>query len=294
MPIKHSISIVIASYNRSDMLYETLNTLLDQLAFQPPMQDLEILIIDNNSTDHTACVANEFVARDNRIRYVHETRQGLSHARNRGIAEARGDILVFLDDDVEVETGWLQALIQPLQIDESIGVVGGRVLPYGQPTPAWIPKKYYWIVGIIDYGTTPKFVNYAPGGNMALRKSLFDELDGFDPSLGRNGGLSLGGEEVELQRRIMQKGFKIYYSPEGLIYHKIADKLNEEYILRFAYHEGVSCKRMDQKALKLKYLAKSAFAVAMTRIVLPLRWAFAQTLEISIRQRYLQGYLVRE
>jgi GT2 family glycosyltransferase len=255
---------------------------------------LEILVIDNNSKDLTASVSISYQKEFSTIRYIHEIKQGLSNARNRGIAEACGDILVFLDDDVEVAPGWLEGLVEPLESDETIGVVGGRVLPFGQPTPTWIPEKFYWIVGIIDYGTLPKFVSYAPGGNMALRKSIFNELSAFDPSLGRNGSLSLGGEEVELQRRIMQKGLKIYYSPEGLIYHKIADKLNEEYILRFAYHEGISSKRMDCKALKTKFLAKSAFAFIMTRVVLPLRSAFAQTLEISIRQKYLQGYLIRE
>jgi glucosyl-dolichyl phosphate glucuronosyltransferase len=282
-----SCSIIICTYNRASFLKQTIDSVLES---ECRNFNYEIVIIDNNSTDSTSEIVREY--KDiSFVRSYKEARQGLSNARNRGIVEAMGDFLIFLDDDVEVENGWLEALMNPLLEKPDVAVVGGRVLPFGTKTPEWLPEKFYWLVGIIDYGTTPKYTDYAPGGNMAVRKSIFKEVGVFNPSLGRNGSLLLGGEEVELQGRIKEKGYKIFYAPEALIYHKIANKLNMDYVLRFAYLEGLSCKRIDRTFFKTKYILKSTFGILMAYMVLPLRAMTGSYPQIAIRRKYFKGYL---
>ena len=93
------LTVAIPTYNRADFLRQTLAGIALQVF--PPGQ-FEVLVIDNNSTDHTRAVVAEFAAAHPAPRHVLETKQGLDHARNRAIAEARGEIIVFADDDILV------------------------------------------------------------------------------------------------------------------------------------------------------------------------------------------------
>ena len=91
------ISIIICTYNRAEHLADTLESLF-KLNF-PPSVSVEILAVDNNSSDSTADVVNRFQINHPSISYIFEATAGLSHARNRGIKEAKGNIITFIDDD---------------------------------------------------------------------------------------------------------------------------------------------------------------------------------------------------
>src|ERR1700761_5932770 len=90
-------SIIICTYNRCTFLRDTIVSILDALHDR---SDFEIVIINNNSTDRTEDVVKGF--QNDFVKYFLETKQGLSHARNRGLAEAKNDILVYLDDDIGI------------------------------------------------------------------------------------------------------------------------------------------------------------------------------------------------
>jgi GT2 family glycosyltransferase len=284
-----SVSILIASYNRSTLLRETLDALLDRLAAEPPEQALEILVIDNNSTDDTAAVVAEFARRDERIRYVRETQQGLSHARNRGIAEARHEVLVFVDDDVDFETNWLGELLRPFA-DPTVGMAGGRMLPYRMALPDWLPRRYYYLIGIVDLGETYGEVPEASGGNIAVRRAAFERAGTFDVALGRTGKKLLGNEEVDLSIRIRKAGFRIVYNPAAIVLHKIASKLNEQYILDFAYLAGYSDAAMDRRLKPGKFWLKYPFA-QVNSFVNSVQGVGKRALSPDfLRYRYLKGY----
>src|SRR5262245_2397086 len=101
-----SISVCICTYNRRQSLQRTLNSFAPQI--DNNLSPVEVLVVDNNCTDGTPKVVEAFREKLP-IRRITETRQGLAHARNRAVAEFRGDVLLFTDDDVRLGSGWLAA-----------------------------------------------------------------------------------------------------------------------------------------------------------------------------------------
>jgi len=133
------ITVIVCTYNRCQSLAKALDSIIAQIVPEPI--GWEILVVDNNSSDQTRDVVEDFCLRyPRRFRYLLERQQGKSYALNAGIREARGDILAFTDDDVTVEPTWLNSLTSALHGSEWAGV-GGRVLPDRNfSSPRWIPR----------------------------------------------------------------------------------------------------------------------------------------------------------
>jgi glycosyltransferase involved in cell wall biosynthesis len=128
-PANLKVTVAIPTYNRADFLRQTLAGIAEQ---QFPRDHFEVLIIDNNSRDHTSAVVAEFATARPAPRYILESQQGLDRARNRALREARGEIIVFGDDDILVQPDWLAQIAVPLLADgvaHRIGAVGGEVIP---------------------------------------------------------------------------------------------------------------------------------------------------------------------
>lgn len=287
-------SIVIATYNRSLLLKETLESLATNLG---EAADCEIIVVNNNSTDDTQTVADSFVGRLFNFRVFLETSQGLSYARNRGVSESFGAIIVFLDDDVEVEQTWLQRLIEPF-VDQRVAVIGGKVLPFGmQKIPVWLPREYGFLASVFDPSDSECEIDKVMGANFAVKREVFDEVGLFDVNLGRKGTKLLGGEEVELFHRIRKAGYKILFTPESRVWHKIADKLRREYIEDYAYWLGVSEAMIDKNVVsRVKYLLKlirSAFFPLPTDLLKKVinSGDEATSMRYMIKKNYSRGYL---
>ena len=135
-----SVSVVIGTYNRAHLLAGTLGALAAQEV--PPSLDWEIVVVDNNSTDSTAQAVAAFAPTTTvPVRYVFEPRQGISHARNRGIREAQGSILAFTDDDVLPAPDWISAVASAMERWDAHGV-GGRILPrWETERPRWLTEN---------------------------------------------------------------------------------------------------------------------------------------------------------
>src|SRR5688572_1223929 len=130
------VSIVIPTYNRSNLLRDAVNSVLGQKS----QTSFEIVVVDNNSKDDTKLVVQSLIqSNPGKVRYVIETKQGNAHARNLGVTNAKGSIIAFIDDDVTVESNWLQVLKGVLDSREDVAFVGGRVLPEWSEAPsAWL------------------------------------------------------------------------------------------------------------------------------------------------------------
>ena len=252
------ISIVVCTYNR-DMFIRTALEKIAACGFPP--REYEILLVDNNSSDSTAseCAACAEAHPEVRYRYFLETSQGLSYARNRGIAEAEGDVIVFLDDDSFVEPDFLRRLSARLDEYPDAAAFGGRIDPIFESgkAPDWLCKWTLSWVSAIDRGPEVSLFTggkYPIGANMGFRASTLKGIPGFDTSLGRTGKNMLGGEEKEIFGRISASGGKIYYFPDVRVGHVIPERrTTREYIVRFAqgigYSEYVRCKRKGGAAL---------------------------------------------
>ncbi|AEG15643.1 glycosyl transferase family 2 [Desulfofundulus kuznetsovii DSM 6115] len=294
--LRKKVSVVIATYNRAELLRQCLISLFKARGVE---DCAEVIVVNNRSTDHTQKVIDELVTVYPSIIYVEEATPGLSHARNKGINTASGDIVAFIDDDVEIDEGWLDALLAAFA-DPDVAAVGGKVLPpKGVEIPEWLPPIRMYLLSIFDYGDelrpyTKK--ECLPGGNMAVRRWVFEKVGVFTTCLGRRQHKLLGGEEVELYHRIIANKGKVLYQPSMIVYHKIGERINPEWILNYAYFLGRSEFRIEiLRGLKLRLLIKACRSVfyrylpflGQKELALTTRRRF----ELCVRRRQAEGYL---
>ena len=215
MSSKPVISSIICTYNRGQVLGESLASfaamsLPEDVAF-------ELLVVDNNSSDDTASIANEFCARQPWARYVFEPTPGLSHARNRGIREARGEIVVFIDDDVYLDRNWAHAMLAAFANHPDASAVGGKIIPvFEAGRPEWLSDDLLVVYGHTPYGDSGRWLTYPElpiGANMAFRREVFESVGPFDPRLGRIGERLLSNEENDFFYRLNRRGRKVLYAP---------------------------------------------------------------------------------
>jgi glucosyl-dolichyl phosphate glucuronosyltransferase len=238
------VTLIVCTYNRCESLDRALNSIA---ALQMPQSVVwEVLVIDNNSKDGTRSVIESFCRQNpTRFRYLLEQKQGLSHARNAGIREARGQILAFTDDDVIVEPTWLENLTATLQRGECAGA-GGRVLPdQSFSCPNWMsPQERYGLgpLSIFDLGLEGAALSEPPfGASMAFRKDIFEKYGGFRTDLGRSGGSLMSNEDTEFGSRLLAAGERLRYEPSAILYHCIPqDRIKKEYFLQWWFNKARS------------------------------------------------------
>ena len=219
------LSLIVATYNRAEQLLTTLWSVAAQTA---PAAEWECVVVDNNSTDDTAARFEEFLSAHPGLplRRVSETRQGLSWARNRGIAETTGDIVAIIDDDERIVPEFIAAYIAFFDAHPSVASAGGPIVAeYPAGRPAWMSRYTERpIANPIDLGPTPRPFprgRIPGGGNMALRRTALGRYGAFDPQLGRRGARLLGGEESDLFARLRRGGEQCWYVPGAVMYHII-------------------------------------------------------------------------
>jgi len=229
------LTIAVCTYNRSDWLHGCLTSL------EPQCQDdlVEVLVVDNNSTDDTANVAREFSGRAPNIKYIFEESQGLSHARNRGFKEALGRIVAYIDDDARAHQDWVNTIIRFFEATPDASGVGGPHYAFSSVTiPPWFPKEY----GCRSLGDkTRKLQNgeWINGTNMAFMKCALVAIGGFDTSLGMSGKKVSYGEETNLVIRMRDQGMPIYYCAEMRVDHAILPyKLKLGWLLHSKFSNG--------------------------------------------------------
>ena len=238
-----TISFIICTYNRAKYIYECLS----RLAKNTEQTGWEIILVNNNSTDNTAAECERFEISHPQVAYHYyvEKQQGLSFARNRGIAEAHGDWMVFLDDDAMVEPDYIANLQKHLSQNLEAAAFGGKIEPFfedGEPT--WYSKWSIGFVSAIDQGDTVHiFPNnkFPIGANMGIKRKVLEQIGSFNTELGRTGNNLLAGEEKDLFNRIRKAGGAIFYFPNIGVRHCIpAHRTTKEFVSKLAYGIGVS------------------------------------------------------
>jgi glycosyltransferase involved in cell wall biosynthesis len=221
------LSVVICTYNRADCILNALHSLVQQTL---PHYLFEVLLINNNSTDTTESLCKNFAQHipDFNYRYLLETQQGLSHARNRGIAEAAGDILVFMDDDATAAPDYLERMTAFFVQTPGAAACGGRIYPcFESRRPRWMSHFLLSLTSSIDLGNRTKIFSHRQfpvGANMAVRSDLFKKYGSFNPDLGRKGNSMDGAEEKDFFYRLTAVGEQIYYVPDAIVHHYVPDR----------------------------------------------------------------------
>ncbi len=222
-----AISVIICTHNRAASLVETLRSLA-QMAV-PAWLSWELLVVDNNSTDGTRKATEEFATISGlRVRYLFEARQGKSFALNAGIVMAKGQILAFTDDDVQVDRNWLSAMWHVFEASDCIGVGGRIVATWNRPKPTWLeeegPYRLMAVIVKFDLGEDSCALEVPPfGANMAFKRVAFEKYGLFRVDLGPGAGRRrlAGGEDTEIGRRMMSAGEKLIYAPDAMVFHPV-------------------------------------------------------------------------
>jgi glucosyl-dolichyl phosphate glucuronosyltransferase len=247
-------TVLICTYNRAAFLGETLDSLARS---RPELVSWNVSVVDNNSSDGTRDVVLSRVATyPVPLVYLFEGRQGKSHALNTGLNATTAPFVLFTDDDVIVDDGWIDASCRAMLEDETIDYTGGPVRPiWEQPCPAWLDQRrsdLWGTLAILDYGPE-RFVfeerrRVPLGANMAVRRRLLEQIGGFDPRLGRRGNSLLGQEQAEFFCRSRAAGARGVYEPAmGLRHHVPAKRLTKDYFRKWWYWKGVSKARLERR-----------------------------------------------
>lgn len=238
------LSVAVCTWNRAARLARTLEAMT---RLEPPGAGggdggWELVVVDNGSTDGTAATIDGFAGRLP-VRRVTEPRTGLSHARNAAVAAARGAAIVWTDDDVLVEPGWLAAYARALDRWPDADVFGGPILPhFDAPPPAWLAAGLPQVrnaYALLDLGPEPVPLGGARlpfGANYAIRTAAQRRV-AYSPALGRVGAALGSGEETAVVRALLDAGARGWWVPEARVAHLVPPERQSVRFLR-AYYRG--------------------------------------------------------
>jgi glucosyl-dolichyl phosphate glucuronosyltransferase len=247
------LDVIIPTHNRAALLTRTLDSLL--AADRPDQLDVRVTVVDNRSTDDTRATVDSYLARfDGRLQYRFEPTSGRSHALNTGIAATDGDLVGMIDDDEEVERGWLRTIAVAFA-DEATDFIGGPYVPrWGGDRPAWLGTAYRGAIGWVDAG--PAIQQYGPGcdamlmgGNAVIRRGVLERVGPYSADLGRTpGGRLLSCEDEDMFTRLLAIGARGYYRPDLVILHFVPpERLTKRYFRRWCFWRGVSLGVLDRR-----------------------------------------------
>jgi glycosyltransferase involved in cell wall biosynthesis len=258
------ISVVICTHNRSECLPAAIQSALDQ---NPVSSGFEVVVVDNASTDRTREAVAPFLE-SGRVRYIHEGRLGLCHARNTGWQQARGRYVAYLDDDAVACTGWLAAIAEAFSTTPTPGIVGGRVEPIWEaPRPRWLSDDLAGGLAVLDWSDRAHVITdvrteWLAGVNLALPVSVLAEVGGFHPWLDRVGSRMLSSGDVFLQKQVMGRGYACLYSPKMAVRHRVpASRLRKPWFYRRYFWQGVSdavMQLIEERPSRLQRIRKAA------------------------------------
>ena len=210
-----NVSVIVPVYNAEKIISECIESIL---ALDYPKDALEVIAVDNGSSDGTAAVLSRYRGR---VRILGEKKRGAAAARNRGLVCARGDIVALTDADCLVDRHWLSNLIAPL-VENGIGIVGGKIL-------AQLPCSAIEAFGERIHDHQHAIETFKPGYvitmNWAARLPQVNELGLFDETLIR-------GQDVDFSWRVLQEKYRLVYEPSAIVYHR------NERTLGGLFHEG--------------------------------------------------------
>ena len=230
------VSIIVCSRDRAASLDRTLRALGQ--ASVPPGWKAEVLVVDNGSTDETARVAQSAALPKATVRYVYEGRPGLSRARNAGLAQAAGEIILFTDDDALPAKDWIERMVAGLE-EWSCEALSGHFAIAPSLRRPWLTPMHLWWLGSSDQARPHEGVRELVGGNMGFRRSVLDLVPAFDPELGA-GALGFADDSL-FAWQLAQAGFRIGYAPDARAVHgPDPSRLTREHWLDAARKRGRS------------------------------------------------------
>jgi glycosyltransferase involved in cell wall biosynthesis len=274
------LTISICTWNRAELLRQTLEQMTRVRV--PSEVGLEVLVVNNNSTDATDDVIESFSNRLPVLR-LFEAEPGLSHARNRALRSASGDYILWTDDDVLADEGWLEAYHQAFLRYPAAAIFGGPVEPwFAAPPPAWLLRaldQFSAALALRDLGPTAvQLTRWREpfGANMAFRTAALAQYV-FDPALGVSALRpisSLAGEETAVIHAMLDAGATGWWVPDARVRHHVApERMTTTYFRRKAISWG-------------KYKGRLRLAEDGVRRRVPPLWFWRRVVAAEMRYRF--------
>ena len=221
------VSIVVPTYNRRELLKECLDSLFNQTY---PKDEYEVIVVDDGSTDGTEELLKEYAKNAPcTLKYFKQENRGPAAARNAGIKHAAGDIVCFLDDDCIADKNWIMNMVDKFNEDK-VGGVGGKIIV--TPSDHLIEPK-------IDQSGLINTWSSLSGCNMAFKKDILDDINGFDPLF------RFGAEDNDICIRVRLKGYTLKYAPEAIVFLRHSTTLGD--LIKKQYNYGIGCSRLGKK-----------------------------------------------
>lgn len=268
------LAIVVCTYNRSESLLKTLSSIYD-CGYSGP-EAIEILVVANNCTDDTVARLETFSAEHQAdhvlLRWIEEARAGKSHALNAAISATSNEALCFIDDDQTVEYGFVQALLEGMATYPNDAIYCGRIWPaWDGSEPAWVHTQGRYAIPIRpfpEYDFGPESVVIAPsdrfpsGGNITVRRDVFDTVGSFSVDLGPTGHNLAGGEDHDFIMRAVALGLTIRYLPRVRQLHAIdAERISTNYTLKKSFvRSKANFLLKEKRTFPRPYMARKIFS----------------------------------
>jgi glucosyl-dolichyl phosphate glucuronosyltransferase len=238
--LKSKMSVVVVSFNRPEDVNETVASLLSQSE-----KPFEVIVIDDASTPPL-----KLRFQNENLRLIRLDQEvGVSKSRNYGIMSAKGDCMVFIDDDAIADKHWLEEVQNAISHD--VKICGGSIKPLYKAVPPdwWNVQDFGGYVGV---GNAEKGHIY--GCNMIIKAEIFQRIGLFDTHLGRKSGKLFIYEEDDFLNRARRRGFKFSIIPTAIVYHKVSPRrMTIRYILRWNFYSGQTMqKRRSGPILKTR------------------------------------------
>lgn len=244
----------------------------------------EILIVNNNSSDNSASIIQSFIEANPQLpaRYIFEGQQGLSFARNRGIAEAKGDIITFIDDDALLAPDFLEVIYNYMTTHDDVAGVGGKIIPkYEIARPKWMNKYLEGLVTKVDYGdqVVPFPKNRFPVGcNMTYRKKLLVDSGGF------NTLLKWRADDKQIFHAVKELNDKILYLPTAWLEHMIdEERTTDERFIAICRKTG------DEEQLRVRSIGLLAYWQKIVEYLFKFAGSFLLAIGYTFKGQPLKG-----
>lgn len=241
------ISICICTYNRCDQLKKTLESLSERRNHF--IDGDEILIIDNNSSDQTKDLVSGWSS-DLPLVYHFESQQGLSVARNKGVAEFVNDVIIFIDDDISVTESFIHEYRKAVQEYPDAGFFGGKIhVDWQGNKPSWYQSSQLTLIngliGYYDQGDRDVFLSEHSllpyGANFSLTRNTLNKVGLFDQCLGVKGTSIARGEESDYFVRALEVEIKGVYLSNALVLHRFQlDRISIRYLYNYGVQKGIA------------------------------------------------------
>ena len=271
--------------------------------------NVELVVIVDGTPDVYDKILEDYDNHEDMIISCNDENVGLLQSRNRGAELATGDVVAFIDDDAIADEEWIERLVDAYENQNAIAA-GGKMTPeWIAGKPSFLPEEFYWLIGVTHRGFADGAgeVRNTFGSNISFRTNLFEELGGFNVSIGgRKGDKNLQGGETELCARMRTEYDQgIWYVPEAEVAHKVFQyRTKVGWLLDRAFWQGYSKRAMetllddndDEEAefltrlitdftlLRIRNIIQSPSIARITQLVM--LWVFTATVGIG----YLYGY----